>query len=204
MNENYLGFYFGRFQPFSVKHLEIVQKILFENPKIKLSVGVADWTGDLDRNNFLKGWEAANIVKFSLEDFNLADRVSVLEVKLPPDLTLEQSISAFLNNFPKDNISVFSGSEKTLNALHLLKLQKYPFLEIVDLKDDDITPPRSREIRDSLLKGTDDWQSMVTSSVVEYLYSFQERLRLLPEGQEKRLWRSELEEEFNHLGLERR
>jgi nicotinamide-nucleotide adenylyltransferase len=183
-----LGFYLGRFQPYSLKHLEITQRILEEYPHILLNIGVAGWRGDKTRDNFLTGEEAARVVNLSLKDFSLEDRVGITIVELQPKLTVEESIRSILpENLP---VLFFSGSSKTLGVLERLKNEGRP-LDIRALPDDDLTPPRSREIRDSLLSGTDNWRGMVTSSVYEYLPQFRGRLMSLPEGSLKRPWQTE-------------
>ena len=190
MDKSHQGFYFGRFQPFSTKHLDIVRQIIGENPDMKLSVCVAGWTGERDRNNFLFGEEVAHITRLSLLDVGLDNRAGVLVVELRPEWSLEESIARVL---PKtENISAFSGSDKTLGALEMLTSAGLS-LRIVRLEDDDVTPPRSREIRESLLKGNGDWMSAVTDSTAQYLSQLWVRTRImsLPEGGTKRPWASE-------------
>jgi hypothetical protein len=198
--QNGLGIYLGRFQPFSLKHGEVVKSILDNYPGLKLSVGLAGWTGDRDSNNFLWGPEAALVARMTLDDIGFTD-VGVCIVELRPEWTLEESLMRSIVS--NGNIHAFSGSEKTQAALDTLNLRGFP-INVIRLPDDDITPPRSREIRDMLLNGRDGWRDMVSASAAEYLEQnwVRERLITCPEGELKRPWR--LECEVNSNGQERK
>ncbi len=198
MMDQKIGFYLGRFQPFSRKHLEIAQTILNNYPEVSLNIGVAGWMGEQTRSNFLTGEEAAHVIGLTLKDFNLQDRVGITIVELSPEWTIEESITKILpNGLP---VSFFSGSEKTIGALERIRSRGRP-LDINILPDDDVTPPRAREIREGLINGGTEWRFLVAPSAEDYLQQFQGRLMTLPEGGVKRPWRAEGD---SRLGQERK
>lgn len=198
--QNGFGIYLGRFQPFSLKHGEVVKSILDKYPGLNLSIGLAGWTGDRDRNNPFWGEEAAEVARRTLTDLKL-DHVGVTVIELRPEWSLEESIKRYLPE--GKSVVAFSGSEKTQAALVNLKSEIY-LIDIIKLPDDDNTPPRSREIRDMLLKGCDGWREKVSVSAAEYLEQdwVRERLLTSPEGELKRPWALECEGNLN--GRERK
>lgn len=193
-----LGFYLGRFQPYSLKHMEITRFILDKFPDLSLNIGVAGWRGEQTRDNFLSGEEAAHVIRLTLTDFNLQDAVGIKIIELSPELTVEESVEKILpNGLP---ITFFSGSGKTIGALERIR-DRGNNININILPDDDITPPRAREIRKGLLSSCGEWKCLVSPSAVEYLQQFQERLIFLPEGGVKRPWKTEGD---LNLGIERK
>lgn len=177
------GIFTGRFQPFSLSHLRVVRQILAAHPSISLTVGVADWRGGANKANFLSGEEAGVITRLSLDHAGLTD-VEVLRIPVGPEISLNSSLKRTIqeNGF---NV-VFSGSPKTLKAVRSLYL---PELRVETLDDDDLSPPRSREIRSGIESGDMSWRPLVSEAVVSLLGDplLKEKLKHLPDG-EKRPW----------------
>lgn len=174
----------GRFQPFSLKHVALVQNIVINCPHLALTIGVADWKGEPNKDNFLTGREAAEIARLSLQDAGLT-QVCVRTIPLGPTYSLEQSLRNFFGDELPDVL--FSGSDKTLAAAR--KVAEGHDLVIIDTQDDDTSPPRSREIRMEIERGVSNWQTMVSPGAAKFLQQrkFKDRLEMLGEGI-KRPW----------------
>lgn len=177
------GIFTGRFQPFSLSHLRVVRQILDAHPSISLTVGVADWKGESNKANFLSGEETAAITRLSLDHAGLTD-VGVLKIPVGPEISLNSSLRRAILDHGFNVI--FSGSPKTQRAVQSLYI---PNLRLETLDDDDVSPPRSREIRSGIENGDIVWQSLVSEAVIPLLNNLELRARLsrLPDG-EKRPW----------------
>lgn len=178
------GVFLGRFQPFHNQHLDVVKYILHEFHEFELMVGVADWRGLPNRDNFLNGIESQKSVRLSLAESGIKG-VRVIGFPLFPNVSMEQTLST---RFSEESINaVFSGSEKTIFAVNNLVLNGMN-LEIINLNDreDGI---RASQIREWIREGEETWRKYVTPSVAEFLSEplFRERLLSLVAG-EKRPW----------------
>lgn len=175
------GIFPGRFQPFSLKHLGIVNDIIDQHPDIDLTLGIADWRGPRTRDNFLSGDEAVIIARLTLDEYKLF-KVVVDSIPLEKESTLTESLRRYFGDKVPDMF--FSGSDRSLDSARLLGIKT-----IVDLGDDDQSPPRAREIRDSLACGSKEWKKAVAQGVIGYLSNpeFKTRLNSL-EGGAKRPW----------------
>lgn len=175
------GIFPGRFQPFSLKHLGIVNNIIDQHPDLDLTLGIADWRGQRTRDNFLSGDEAVIIARLTLNEYHLS-RVLVDPIPLEEGHTLTESLLKYFGHQLPDIF--FSGSGKSLDSARQLGIKA-----IVDLGDDDQSPPRAREIRDSLACGSNEWERAVAQGVIGYLSNPEFKIRLNRlEGGAKRPW----------------
>ena len=110
--------------------------------------------------------------------------VDTLGIELHPYISLEMELDTCIR---RHGFSVlFSGSGKTLAAVRSLPADG---IEIIDLGDDDMTPPRSREIRELIEQGDEDWKTHVSDAAIPFLSNpgYRQRLLGLDEGN-KRPW----------------
>lgn len=184
------GYYFGRFQPPLIKHAEIARAILDDHPEIHLTISIADNQIEplLTQENFLHGIEVEDLFIKTLSYLGL-ESVGTALVALPTKPFVDS-----LRDFFKSTIQtttkpalVFSGSPSTIKACE--QLSDEFGVQVTNLNDDDLTGPRSRQIRGALING---WlgglEEMITPEVASYLTSknMVERIRNLPSTPDKK------------------
>ncbi len=178
------AYYFGRFQPPTVKHAGVARQIIETNPLISLTVGVANSQLPPTQENFLSGTESANLMRLTLADLELSS-IGVV----PVDIFLGRSfVDSLIDFFNKRSAQVvFSGSPSTIKACQMVAA-RFGF-RIIELDDDDQSGPRARHVRNGLINGDKSWQRLVTPSVFTELQdpSYVERIKSLDSG-EKRPW----------------
>lgn len=178
-----------------MKHGEIVKNIrTITSPNIPLTVCVADNRLGDSRSNFLKGVEVINLFRDTLRHLGVHSEVQIGSVAIVPGKRLSECIREFIKSRATPNerpLVVFSGSPSTILACEALR-DEYN-INIVDLKDDDSSGPRSRHLREALFSGDFsrlvELKDMVAPGVFEFLNNSDviDRIQILPDG-EKRPW----------------
>lgn len=191
------GIYFGRFQPMHLAHLQKVRQILGNFENLELTIGIADWKGVPNKNNFLSGSEAVAIARLSLDEAGLYS-VKACPVGLNPEKSLKETIKTV---FDKEYFNyVFSGSDKTLEACRSLLDNGYN-MNIVDLLDNG-EGVRATDLREWMLTGEATWKNFISPRAVEFISNPElnliQRLSDLEDG-EKRPW--SLNGEIAQFGL---
>lgn len=194
------AFYFGRFQPPLLKHAEIATG-LATNPKVHLTIGIADNLIALTQENFLYGLEVEQLFQTTLDFLNFRS-ISTRLVPLSEQPFVDSLRAFFKKNLvhTNDQILVFSGSPSTIKACQTISEEFN--LMVAELPDDDQTGPRSREVRAGLINSNNDnWHQLVAPTTVDFLTSSEitQRIRGLPSG-EKRPWSITIQQPTDYQG----
>ncbi|MDW8063745.1 MAG: nicotinamide-nucleotide adenylyltransferase [Candidatus Caldarchaeum sp.] len=160
------GLFIGRFQPFHLGHLKVVEHILASQQEVVIGVGSAQYSHTLD-NPFTAG-ERIEIISRTLKQSVGLDRVFIVPI---PDIGEHRLWVSRVISFCPEFQTVYSN-----NSLVQILFQEAGFrVESVPFFDRD--KMMGREIR-KLISTGGDWRSRLHPEAVKYL----ERI-----GAEKRL-----------------
>lgn len=180
--------YPGRFQPFNLRHAEVLMNIIGENPGCEIVVLVADWSGERTKENPFSGAEASGIVSATLLNLGVRDKVTVQTLKISMERSLPKALGEFIR--AEEPAKFYSGSENTLAVLDQIGFPGEGINRLVE----DQSAVHSTQIREMMAAGDERWKyevypmaAMVIESVRIDGKGVVEALNGLPSA-EKRRW----------------
>ena len=160
--------FIGRFQPFHLGHLDALKQALADNDRVIIGIGSAEENYTED-NPFTAG-ERFEMIEAVLKAENVPhEKYAIIPVRNIDNFSLWAShVKILCPTFNK----LYTGSHmvKELFAKHA------PDVEIVDLKMN--VPVSATEVRAKILADNPSWESLVPTTVAEYLKSRKAHARL--------------------------
>lgn len=148
-----LGVYPGSFRPFHRDHLARVETILTAYPNQDLIIAVADQCRSPKKYDFICGTDALETTSLVIDSERLGNRVRVqlatIDSKIPPGVC-----------------RIFTGSERTIKVLELLRERGAWKGEIVRLDNSGI---HGEQIRKLISEGDPYWKEFVHPVAVSYI-----------------------------------
>lgn len=153
--------YIGRFQPFHLGHLSVIQKAIQEVDKLIIGIGSAEMNYLPD--NPFTGSERYQMVEKTMESENITtDKYTIIPIRNIHNYALwVDHLSLYLPPFK----AVYTGSPI---VKQLLKKSMHNY-EIRDIEKTIETS--STIVRDNILNNDDSWQTQVPQVVAEFIKS---------------------------------
>jgi len=153
------GLFVGRFQPIHKGHLDIIKKILKENDRIIIAIGSAE-KNYLPENPLTAG-ERILLIDETLK----AEKIDPAKYLIIPVRNIDNYALwvDHLNLYVPPYNSIYTGSS-IVKACYEGAQSKHKLVQIKRT-----LPVSATRIRESLLAGTKDWESMVSPKTVELL-----------------------------------
>lgn len=167
------GLFVGRFQPFHLGHLDIIKKILKENDQIIIAIGSAE--KNYVPENPLTAGERVSIIDETLKSEGLDPaRYTIIPVRNIDNYALWVD---HLNLYVPPYDKIYTGSS-IVKACYEGAQSHHKIVKIKLAR-----PVSATKIRNSILAGTKDWETMVCKKTAELLkkLNFARRLRRIQE-----------------------